>query len=133
VTRLSRPSELNRKYRKPAGEATPASCFLTGHGDAPALGLRAGCAAFIVSQTDYQLEVPMNLYSGKSRSVRLAVERLEERDTPSTLSVNLGNGAIADAVLTLETGAGASGAIVGHAAPESGVAGTISLGTANQP
>ena len=68
-----------------------------------------------------------------SNCVRLVVERLEERDTPSSLSVSLGNGAIADAILTMETGApGASGSIVGHAAPQSGVDGTILLGTANQ-
>ena len=69
-----------------------------------------------------------------SNRIRLVVERLEERDTPSTLTVHLGNGVIADATLTLETGApGASGSIVGHAAPQSGVDGTILLGTANQP
>ena len=69
-----------------------------------------------------------------SNRIRLVVERLEERDTPSSLSVNLGNGTIADAVLTMNTGApGASGAIVGHAAPQSGVDGTIVLGTANRP
>ena len=68
----------------------------------------------------------------KTQSCRLGVERLEERETPSTLNVSLGNGSIADATLTLETGPGASGAIVGHAAPQSGVSGTILLGTANQ-
>ena len=73
---------------------------------------------------------PRNALSNRSR---LVVESLEERDTPSTLVVNLGDGAHAAAVLTLETGApGASGAIVGHAAPQSGVSGTILLGTANQ-
>ncbi len=72
---------------------------------------------------------PRNALSNRSR---LVVESLEERDTPSSLTVSLGDGAIADATLTLETGAGASGAIVGHAAPQSGVSGTILLGTANQ-
>ena len=72
---------------------------------------------------------PRNALSNRSR---LVVESLEERDTPSTLVVNLGDGAHADAVLTLQTGPGASGAIVGHAAPQSGVSGTILLGTANQ-
>jgi hypothetical protein len=67
-----------------------------------------------------------------SRRVHLNVESLEQRDTPSSLSVSLGNGSIADATLTLETGPGAFGAIVGHAAPQSGVSGTILLGTANQ-
>ena len=70
-----------------------------------------------------------NVLSNRSR---LMVESLEVRDTPSTLTVGIGNGTITDATLTLETGAGASGAIVGHAAPQSGVAGTIPLGTANQ-
>ena len=72
---------------------------------------------------------PRNVLSNRSR---LVVESLEERDTPSSLTVSLGDGAIADATLTLETGAGASGAIVGHAASQSGVDGTIALGTANQ-
>ena len=72
---------------------------------------------------------PRNALSNRSR---LGVESLECRETPSTLIVSLGNGAIADATLTLTTGAGASGAIVGHAAPQSGVSGTILLGTANQ-
>jgi hypothetical protein len=73
---------------------------------------------------------PRNALSNRSR---LVVESLEQRDTPSTLTVSLGDGAHADAALTLETGApGASGAIVGHAAPQSGVSGTIVLGTANQ-
>jgi hypothetical protein len=75
----------------------------------------------------------MKLHSGKSRSVRLGVECLEERDTPSTLSVGLGDGDNASAILTMETGPSASGAIVGHAAEPSGVAGTIVLGTANRP
>jgi hypothetical protein len=72
---------------------------------------------------------PRNALSNRSR---LVVESLEGRDTPSTLSVSIGDGAIADATLKLETGAGASGAIVGHAAPQSGVGGVIPLGTANQ-
>ena len=72
---------------------------------------------------------PRNALSNRSR---LMVESLEQRDNPSTLVVNLGDGAHADAVLTLETGASASGAIVGHAAQQSGVSGTILLGTANQ-
>jgi hypothetical protein len=72
---------------------------------------------------------PRNALSNRSR---LGVESLEARDTPSTLTVSLGDGAIANATLTLETGAGASGAIVGHAASQSGVSGTILLGTANQ-
>ena len=72
---------------------------------------------------------PRNALSKRSR---LMVESLEWRDNPSTLVVNLGDGAHADAVLTLERGAGASGAIVGHAAPQSGVSGTIFLGTANR-
>ena len=72
---------------------------------------------------------PRNALSNRSR---LVVESLEERDTPSSLTVSLGDGTIAGATLTLETGAGASGAIVGHAAPQSGVSGTILLGTANQ-
>jgi hypothetical protein len=63
---------------------------------------------------------------------RLVVESLEERDSPSSLTVSLGDGTIADAALTLETGAAASGAILGHAAQQSGVSGTIALGTANQ-
>jgi hypothetical protein len=73
----------------------------------------------------------MELHSRKS--VRLAVECLEERDTPSTLTVSLGDGAHTSAILTMETGApGASGSIVGHAAEPSGVSGTIVLGTANK-
>jgi hypothetical protein len=72
---------------------------------------------------------PRNALSNRSR---LGVESLEQRDTPSTLVVSLGNGTITDATLTLETGAGAHGAIVGHAAPQSGVGGTIVLGTANK-
>ena len=73
---------------------------------------------------------PRNALSNRSR---LMVESLEQRDTPSTLVVHLGDGAHADAVLTMETGApGASGAIVGHAAPQSGVGGIIVLGTANK-
>jgi hypothetical protein len=64
---------------------------------------------------------------------RLQIETLEGRDTPSSLSFSIGDGVHAAAVLTMETGADASGSIVGHAAPQSGVAGTISLGTANQP
>jgi hypothetical protein len=32
---------MNSQGKQQAGEATPASGFLTGHGDAPALGLRA--------------------------------------------------------------------------------------------
>jgi hypothetical protein len=72
---------------------------------------------------------PRNALSNRSR---LVIESLEDRDTPSTLTVSLGDGNIAAATLTLETGAGAHGAIVGHAAEQSGVAGTISLGTANQ-
>jgi hypothetical protein len=67
-----------------------------------------------------------------SNRSRLMFESLEGRDTPSTLTVSLGNGSVADATLTLVTGATASGAIVGHAAPQSGVNGTILLGTANQ-
>ena len=63
---------------------------------------------------------------------RLVVESLEERDTPSSLTVSLGDGTIAAATLTLETGPAASGAIDGHAAPQSGVDGTIFLGTANK-
>jgi hypothetical protein len=63
---------------------------------------------------------------------RLVVESLEERDTPSTLTVTLGDGTVTDATLTLARGPGASGAIVGHAAAQSGVSGTILLGTANQ-
>jgi hypothetical protein len=74
----------------------------------------------------------MELRNALSNRTRLGVESLEVRDTPSTLTVSLGNGSITDATLTLQTGAGASGAIVGHAAPQSGVAGTILLGTANQ-
>jgi len=72
---------------------------------------------------------PRNALSNRSH---LMVESLEQRDNPSTLVVHLGDGAHADAVLTLKTGASASGAIVGHAAPQSGVSGTILLGTANQ-
>jgi len=64
--------------------------------------------------------------------VRLAIEDLEERSTPSTLTVDLGDGVQTSAVLSMETGAAASGAIIGHAAAPSGVAGTIYLGTANQ-
>jgi hypothetical protein len=67
-----------------------------------------------------------------SNRTRLMVESLEGRDTPSTLVVNLGDGGHASAILTIQTGAGAGGAIVGHAAPQSGVSGTILLGTANQ-
>jgi len=67
-----------------------------------------------------------------SNRSRLGVESLEGRDTPSTRSVSLGNGTVTAATLTLETGPGASGAIVGHAAPQSGVSGTLLLGTANQ-
>jgi hypothetical protein len=67
-----------------------------------------------------------------SHRARLEVETLEQRDTPSSLSVSLGNGTVADANLTMETGPGAFGSIVGHAAPQSGVSGTILLGTANQ-
>lgn len=74
----------------------------------------------------------MGLFRRMSQRTRLGVECLEQRDTPSSLSVSLGNGTVANATLTLETGAAASGAIVGHAAPQSGVAGTILLGTANQ-
>ena len=72
---------------------------------------------------------PRNTLSNRSR---LTVESLEVRDTPSTLTVGLGDGAVTAATLTLETGAGASGANDGHAAPQSGVSGTILLGTANQ-
>ena len=72
---------------------------------------------------------PRNALSNRSR---LMVESLEERDNPSTLVVNIGDGAHANATLTMQTGAGASGAIVGHAAPQSGVSGTIFLGTANK-
>ena len=75
----------------------------------------------------------MEVQSRKSRPVRLALERLEERDTPSTLTVSLGDGAHASAILTMETGPSARGAIVGHAAEPSGVSGTIVLGTDNQP
>jgi len=74
----------------------------------------------------------MNPRNALSNRTRLQFESLEMRDNPSTLTANLGDGAVADATLTLETGAGASGAIVGHAAPQSGVVGTIALGTANQ-
>lgn len=74
----------------------------------------------------------MGLHNALSNRTRLQIESLEMRDNPSTLTHSLGDGAHADATLTLETGAGASGAIVGHAAPQSGVAGTILLGTANQ-
>jgi hypothetical protein len=75
----------------------------------------------------------MEPYHRTSRRVRLEVESMEQRDTPSTLVVNLGNGALADAVLTMVTGApGASGTIVGHAAPQSGVGGTIILGSGRQ-
>jgi hypothetical protein len=76
--------------------------------------------------------VPVELRNALSNRTRLGIECLEQRDTPSTLVVGLGDGAHAAATLTLETGAGASGAIVGHAAPQSGVGGTIVLGTANQ-
>jgi hypothetical protein len=72
---------------------------------------------------------PRNALSNRSR---LVVESLEERDSPSTLTVGLGDGTVTAATLTLETGPGASGAIVGHAAPQSGVSGTILLGTANR-
>jgi hypothetical protein len=72
---------------------------------------------------------PRNALSNRTR---LGVESLEERDTPSSLAVSLGDGTIAAATLTLETGPGASGAILGHAAPQSGVSGTILLGTANK-
>lgn len=74
----------------------------------------------------------MGLRNALSNRTRLQIESLEMRDNPSTLTVGLGDGAHADATLTMETGAGAHGAIVGHAAPQSGVAGTILLGTANQ-
>ena len=70
--------------------------------------------------------------SALSNRTRLGVESLEQRDTPSSLTVGLGNGTVTDATLTLETGPSASGAIVGHAAPQSGVGGTIFLGTANK-
>jgi hypothetical protein len=69
---------------------------------------------------------------GMKNRVRLAIESLEERDTPSSLSLNIGDGVQASAVLTMETGPSANGAIVGHAAPQSGVSGTIDLGTANK-
>ena len=73
---------------------------------------------------------PRNALSNRSR---LVVECLELRDTPATLVVSLGNGTITDATLTMQTGApGASGAIVGHAAPQSGVGGTIVLGSGRQ-
>ena len=72
---------------------------------------------------------PRNALSNRSR---LGVESLEERDAPSSLTVSLGNGTVTDATLTLETGPGAHGAIVGHAAEQSGVSGTIFLGTANK-
>jgi hypothetical protein len=75
----------------------------------------------------------MEPHRRKSHRVHLEIESLERRNTPSSLTVSLGNGTIADATLSLETGPGASGAIVGHAAPQSGVSGTILLGTANQP
>lgn len=76
----------------------------------------------------------MGPYRRTSRRVRLEVESLEGREAPSSLlSVSLGNGTITDATLTMQTGApGASGSIVGHAAPQSGVSGTIVLGTANK-
>lgn len=69
---------------------------------------------------------------GKTNRVRLAVEGLEGRETPSSFTINIGDGDHAKAVLTMETGPGASGAIVGQAADPSGVQGTILLGTANQ-
>jgi hypothetical protein len=78
------------------------------------------------------MEIPMVSSISMKNRVRLAIENLEGRDTPSTLSVNLGDGAYAAAVLSMETGPGASGAIDGHAASQSGVSGTILLGTANQ-
>jgi hypothetical protein len=69
---------------------------------------------------------------GMKNRVRLAIEHLEQRETPASLTHSLGDGAHAAADLTMDTGPYASGAIVGHAAPQSGVAGTIFLGTANQ-
>ena len=51
----------------------------------------------------------------------------------SSFTLNIGDGAHASAVLTMVTGPSASGSIVGHAAPQSGVSGTIILGTGNQP
>ena len=71
-----------------------------------------------------------------SKRVRLAVERLEERDTPSSFTVNLGNGTVTgpDAILTMNTGVpGAYGLIDGHAAAPSGIVGQIVLGTDNRP
>ena len=69
---------------------------------------------------------------GMKNRARLEIETLEERDTPSSLSLSIGDGIQAAAVLSLETGADASGAIVGHAAAQSVVSGTIVLGTGNQ-
>ena len=69
---------------------------------------------------------------GMKNRARLELETLEERDTPSSLTLSIGDGVYASADLTMETGPGASGSIVGHAAPQSGVTGTIFLDTANK-
>jgi hypothetical protein len=78
------------------------------------------------------MEVLMQSPTGKTNGVRLSIEGLEGRETPSSFTLNIGDSAHASAVLTMQTGADANGAIVGHAAPQSGVDGTIPLGTANQ-
>ena len=66
--------------QKAAGEATPASIVLTGHGYNPAHGLRARTdGLFILSQTD-----PERRWILQTRSCRLAVEAMEDRSVLST-------------------------------------------------
>src|SRR5262245_13287804 len=68
---------------KLAGEATPASSFLTGHGKAPALGLRADGCRFIVPQTAFEWRFPMERC--KPSRIHLRMEELENRLTPAQL------------------------------------------------
>ena len=66
---------------KPAGEATPASSFLTGHGKPRRSVCAPTAAASIVSQTALERKWIM-----KARSTRLAVEALEDRSVPATVA-----------------------------------------------